>query len=372
MSDNIWSNEFNPFQKFKVLCHYDRMRKIFTGDFDAPINIALDIIQGTEKEKRCGKGFNCNFCMSNWEEESSPAEIPKEILFQIPEFFHSWGVKSICLAGHHSDPTMYNHNDLIHFLRLCKQFNIHIGFVSNGAYFSPQLLEEIARTCKWTGFSINAGNASEHKKITGSDTWDKIIDNIKYLSEYIKQYRLDHSIGYKFLITDDNYRSILDAVKLAREIGVRHFQIRPCDLPRERSIRIDKEIVEKQIKEALTLEIPGKFEVFGIREKFTNDFQKKTPYKCVATPLGSTWMANGEIAICPDRRWSIHQENMSLGNFIREGLESIRRKWGGLDHLAMIAEANRRISECHRCTSLHWHILYRHTVERDDMDLTLI
>ena len=63
---------------------------------------------------------------------------------------------------------------------------------------------------------------------------------------------------------------------------------------------------------------------------------------------------------------------MKLGNFIEEGLESIRRKWGGKEHIKMIQEANKCIGSCIRCTSCHWHELYEEVIEKDSMDVTLI
>jgi len=374
MSDNIWSNEFNPFQKFKVLGWLSQLKSIQSGNFQAPVNIALDICQGSQEHKMCGGSFNCNFCMSNLEDKGLSTSIPKKLLLQMPLFFSEWGVKSLCLAGHHSDPVMYNHSVLVEFLRLCMRYNIEIGFVSNGAYYSDILLEEVARTCNWSGWSINAGTTESHELITGSSpgTFDKIIANIDKMSKHILKYKLKHDIGYKYLITDDNYKDILTGIKLAREIGVRHFQIRPTQLSLERTKRIDIESVNEQIKEGLTYEIPGKFEVFGIREKFTPEFTKKTPKRCIASPLGSTWKADGDIVICPDRRWSAHLPDMILGNFIEEGLEGIRRKWGGEAHRKMIQAANDHIGSCIRCTSYHWHDIYEKCIEDDLLDITLI
>jgi len=372
MSVNIETNEYNPFNKYKVLAWYDRMKRIETGNFDAPVNIALDVLSGTSTHKLCG-GFQCSFCMSNFSPDEKVARIPKEILFTMPHFFHDWGVKSLCLAGHNSDPLMYNHNDMIEFLRLCQRFNIEVGFVSNGAFYTDAMIEEVARTCNWSGWSINAGKAETHLKITGSDKFNSVISNIEKMSEVIEKYRLKHDIGYKFLITDDNYMEIIDAIKLSSEIGVRHLQIRPCELPIEKSKKIDVSIVEEQIKEGIErYERPGEFEVFGVREKFKSDFTKITPKRCIASPLGSTWMADGSISLCPDRRWSVHQPNMSLGNFIEEGLEAIRRKWGGVKHKKMIEEANKQIDSCIRCTSLSWHNIYEEVIVKDSLDITLI
>lgn len=373
-AENIWGNEYNPFQKFKILAWYDRMLRIRTGNFAPPVNIALDIIQGTRGKKQCGK-FNCDFCMSNLDDEGKVDHIPRDLLLTIPQFYNEWGVKSICLAGHNSDPCIYPHKELIDFLRLCKQWNVEVGFVSNGAYYTNDLLEEVARTCKWSGWSINAGSPEDHANITNTKDekiFLRILENMKKMSEYIEEKRLDHAIGYKFLITDNNYTHILDAIKLAKSNGTRHFQIRPCELSLERSKKIDIESVKEQIKSGLEHEEKGKFEVFGVMEKFTLEFEKKPPKRCIASPLGSTWKADGNVVICPDRRWSAHKEFMSLGNFRTEGLESIIRKWGGAEHKRMIYAANGDIGNCIRCTSYSWHEMYENVIERDLMDITLI
>jgi MoaA/NifB/PqqE/SkfB family radical SAM enzyme len=372
-SENIWTNELNPFQKFKVLCHYDRMLKIPSGNFAPPVNVALDILQGTHDHKRCG-GLSCNFCMSNLEDKGQEATLPHAAILEIPKFFRDWGVLSVCLAGHHSDPLMYHHSKLCTLLRGFYRNDIEVGFVTNGIGFDELMVEEVARSCKWTGVSVNAGCEETYMLQTGAlaGVWGRVLNNIVDLTNYCKSRRIVHPVGFKFLITDDNYGEITQAVILAKKLGCRQVQVRPCELPEERRRKIDVEVVENQLRAAREHEVPGVFEVFGIREKFTSNLSKMTPRRCIATPLGSTWKADGDVVICPDRRWSAHQPNMVLGNFLTDGLEGIRRKWGGPEHRAMIAEANKRIHECIRCTAYQWHNLYEHTVVEDDMDLRLI
>ena len=366
---NIWTNEYNPFQKWKNLRWYDRMEAIKEGKFQAPVNIALDLIQGTERKKKCG-GFKCNFCMSNFSEfEEKEAQVPHDIALSLPKFFSEWGVKSLCIAGHHSDPTMYDQDVMIEFLKLCKQYNVQVGFVTNGAFLTDKLIRALVDTCKWTGFSVNAGTKETHEYITCTNTWDKIIQNIKTMYAYQLETNSKHTIGYKYLITDDNYMEILAGVKLASEIGVRHFQLRPTELDPEKSARIDTATVEYQMKEALKYQ-SDKFEVFGLREKFTKEFTKCVPEKCIASPLGSTWMADGTVVICPDRRWTANKFN--LGNFITEGAEAIKAKWGGPDHLKMIEEINCDLKNCIRCTGLSWHTIMQKCVIEDSLDSTLI
>lgn len=374
---NLWKNEYNPFNKWKVLAWYDRLQAIKNwengiGTLHAPVNIALDLIQGTESIKKCG-GHRCNFCMSNLEDTGKEAIIPYEVALKLPKFFHDWGVKSICIPGHHSDPLMYNNDILSQFLYLCLDYKIEVGFVSNGALYNDKSLKFVAETSNWSGWSINAGSREIHEKITGTKTFERILKNMSKMRELCIKHKLNHDIGYKFLITDDNYTEIYLAAKLAKENGARHFQIRPCELPLERSNKIDVSLVEESILKTIDdLEVKGEFEVFGIREKFTPTFTKKVPRRCISSPLGSTWKADGNIVICPDRRWSYNKDGMVLGNFITDGLDKIKELWGSEKHRIMIQKANKDLENCIRCTSWHWHDIFENVIEEDLMDITLI
>ena len=354
--DNIWTNDYNPFQGWKVLAWYDRMKAIKTGNFKPPVNIALDPIQGTPDKKRCG-GLSCNFCMSNLD-GCEPAEIPHGIFLELPEFFSEWGVKSLCIAGHNSDPAMYNQDVMGEFLKRCHFNGLDVGFVSNGVRYGDDLIKSVASYCRWSGWSVNAGLPETYEKITGVDAFWTVLDNMSKCSEHGSR------CGYKFLVTDDNYKEIASACAMARNYGATHFQVRPCELPKERSDKIDVKEVASQMKGCIKLQRDG-FGVFGIGEKFTKTLSKKTPKRCIASPLGSTWMADGRVVICPDRRW-----DDGIWNFLSVGTGTVKREWGHLWHKAFIDRVD--TEACIRCTSYRWHEIYENTVEEDNLDITLI
>jgi len=373
MSNNIISNEYNPFQKWKVLAHYERMLKIQTGNFAPPVFVGLFPIQGISTKKKCG-GFNCNYCISDFEETAVEASYPKDVFLSLPKFFHDWGVLSATLSGHNSDPLAYNHDTLIEFLRLWNGHHLDIGIISNGILYTDNLIEDVARNANWSGWSMNSGKSETHAKIscTKEGTFDKVVSNIVKTAEYRDKHKLKHQIGYKFLILDKNFDEIIDAVKLAKSIGINQMQIRPAELPFDRASKIDSKIVEDQMREAMSFAVPGKFDIYGIREKFTTDFTKRVPKRCIASPLGTTWKADGDVALCCDRMWDTHIEGFSLGNFIEEGPEAIRRKWGSADHKKMIDNINNTLDKCIRCTYYNWHVIYENCVNEDKLDVNLI
>ena len=371
-NNNIWTNPYNPFQFWKTLAWYDEMISIKEGKFQAPVNVALDLLSGTDSKKLCG-GFKCKMCMSDLADDEKIYKIESELLMKMPKFFSEWGVKSLCIAGHNSDPCAYPHNDLINFLELCKKYKIDIGLVSNGALYTDYLMQIVVRTTNWSGFSVNAGTEEDHEKITGrKGAFNLVMSNMRRMADLVKANNLPHKIGYKFLILPDNYNHIFEAAEQAKKNGARHMQIRPCQLSEDQVSLIDTKIVEEQIKESLKLEIPGQFEIFGIREKFNPEFKKVQPKRCIASPLGSTWMANGKVVICPDRRWSENNPIMVLGNFVENGLESIKELWGSEKHFKMIEAYNKDLDNCIRCTSLKWHEIFEQCVEEDNLDISLI
>ena len=355
--DNTWTNEHNPFQSWKVLAWYDRMKAIKNGNFAPPVNIALDPIQGTPNKKVCG-GHSCNFCMSDLD-NSTEARIPHDVLLSMPSFFSEWGVKSLCIAGHNSDPLMYDHDVMCEFLKRCHGDGLDVGFVSNGASYSTKLLGAVASYCKWSGWSVNAGFASTYRTITGTDKLHVVVSNM------IEASKLGSRVGFKFLITDDNYREIGVACGLARNSGATHFQVRPCELPKERSDKIDVEVVEGQLSLCMDMQ-EDNFGVYGVGEKFTAELTKMTPKRCVASPLGSTWMADGRVVICPDRRW-----DRGWTNFLcDEGLDVVRDMWGGALHKGAIRSID--TDDCIRCTAYRWHEIYENVIEEDNVDVALI
>ncbi|KKN01058.1 hypothetical protein LCGC14_1131640, partial [marine sediment metagenome] len=287
---------------------------------------------------------------------------------KIPKFLHDWGVKAVCLAGESGDPSLYP--GLHKVLKEFHYWNIDIGLVSNGFAYTDRQIRAAAHYCKFVGFSMDAGTPESYAKVHGvpGTNFEKVIENIKRLARYKEENNLDVQIGYKFLLFPESYDTLLKAAEIASDIGVNHFQIRPAEIPVGETKKIDISEVNKQIEEAMKLETKD-FGVFGIRHKFKPDFTKKTPKHCYATPLTSTWTADGSIILCVDLR----DENYNtLCNYRKEGLQRIKELWGSEKHRKLIEGLNQRLDNCKRCTNFGYNEIVEKAFVKDSMDMRLI
>jgi len=356
-----WSSPFNPFNSFKVLAYSEQLQMLADGKIPPyPIVVNLDLVRGCN--------YKCKYCIWTKRRDLEPTKVPIDLALKIPKFLHDWGVKAVCLAGESGDPSLYP--GLHKVLKEFHYWNIDIGLVSNGFAYTDRQIRAAAHYCKFVGFSMDAGTPESYAKVHGvpGTNFEKVIENIKRLARYKEENNLDVQIGYKFLLFPESYDTLLKAAEIASDIGVNHFQIRPAEIPVGETKKIDISEVNKQIEEAMKLETKD-FGVFGIRHKFKPDFTKKTPKHCYATPLTSTWTADGEIHACVDLR---DQSYDILCNYRKDGLQRIKELWGSEKHRKIIEGINQRLDNCKRCTNFGYNEIVEKAFVKDSMDMRLI
>jgi len=355
-----WLDPFNPFNSWKSLAWAQHMQGIVDGELLPPVVVNWDLVLGCI--------YKCRWCMWRKRQKLPNSMVPPELVRRIPKFLHDWGVKACCLAGDWGDPTQ--HPDLPTALRLLHYWNIDVGLTNNGFLLGESLTPFAAHYTKFTGFSVDAGTADSYAAVhnTPPENFTVVIKNIEHLANYAQRYSLPVQIGYKFLIFPESYRTLYEAARIAREIGARDFQIRPAHLPVSATRKINIDEVNEQIQRARELETKS-FRIFGIRHKFTPTFEKKQPEHCWATPLTSTWCADGKIVACVDLR---DEEYNTLCNYITDELDEVKRVWGSKKHLNIIRELNQHLDNCKRCTNYMYNEIIENAFVQDKMDVRLI
>lgn len=363
-----WSSPYNPFNSMKALVHADRFEAILEGKPKPPLVVNFDLTN------KCN--YDCCFCMfANRERTDSSgknfrgnkAELPKGYALQLPKLWKKWGVKASCLAGG-GEPTL--HPDCLELLKEYKKNDIELGFVTNGYLVNNEKWwETVCKSCKFIGFSIDAGNKEDYAKTKGvkPEAFDKVIDNIRNLAKTKERLNSDVQIGYKYVLDENNWKHIYEAAKIAKDIGVNHFQFRPA-------IHQNPEIFGrdlKQIKRQITY-AQGRFEredykVMGIMHKFNQDLTKKHDFeKCRATILTTTWCADGNVYLCTDTRgnhWA------KLGEHYPNPKKFIKF-WGSKKHKDIVKKIDHR--KCDRCTLGPYNEMFEQVFIQDKMDMNLI
>jgi MoaA/NifB/PqqE/SkfB family radical SAM enzyme len=358
-----WTNPYNPFNSMKALVHADSFESILNGKPKNPIVLNFDLTN------KCN--YNCNFCMFGGQRERADkqgenfrkgnATIPEGYALTLPKIWADWGVKAVCLAGG-GEPTL--HKDCLDFIKECKKNNLELGFVTNGLLVDEKYWKEINNSCKFVGFSIDAGTREDYSRTKGvpKENFKKVLDNMKGIRE-----NGNVQIGYKFVLDKNNYEHIYEGAVLAKIFGANHFQFRPAIEPDFDFYKDKIEFIKEQINRAQALDDKD-FQVFGVMHKFNENLSKKHNFKkCLANLLTTTWCADGKVYMCTDTRgndWSYlinHYPNP----------EKVLEYWGSKEHLEKISKIDFK-NNCDRCTLGPYNEMFEQVFIQDKMDRYLI
>jgi len=363
-----WSNKFNPFNSWKNLVHSKHFKSILNRKALPPININFDMTN------ICN--YNCRFCMFANRKRTDKTgakfrnneSLDTKYILSLPKLWKKWGVKATCIGGG-GDPTC--HPACTRMLMECKKQGLDIGFVTNGFLCNdiPWWLI-ICQTCKFVGFSIDAGNEEDYAKVKGvpAEQFYQVMRNIVSIAKTKKVLNSKVNIGFKFLIDDKNYKSIYQAIKLASEIGCNTIQVRPAISPTQ--VKLFKEHgkeIWNQVKRGRKFERDD-FKVMGVTHKFNPDFSKKHAFKkCRATMLTTTWCADGKVYMCTDTRgnpWAY------LADHYPNPKKFIKKYWGSKDHWDKVDKIN--LKKCDRCTLCAQNEFFENVFIDDKMEKNLI
>lgn len=358
-----WSDIYNPFNSIKAMAHSDRCQAIVNEDFLPPVTVDWDLVLGCN--------YNCPHCIWGKRRNMAPTMVPREMIQQVPSFLREWGVKGVCLSGECGDPAQ--HPDLPEALRLLHHNNIDVGLTTNGyALNDPFKREAAAHYCRWVGFSMDAAEHTTYSKVHGValDVFGGVGRIILSMTDYADAHLLPVQISCKFIILPQNYSEIAQAARMAKDLGCQDFHVRPAWIPESERAKIDLNVVEEQCALAREFEDEN-FHVYTVTHKFTGCLEKREIKHCWASPLRSTWSADGNVIICGDRRDVV--KNNVLCNYIADGLGAVRMAWNSSLHHALIDNINRNeVQDCKRCICYGYNEMIENVFVKDKMDKNVL
>jgi MoaA/NifB/PqqE/SkfB family radical SAM enzyme len=329
----------------KVLMWREHLEACAKGDYLPPVNV------DTDPSNRCQ--FSCLWCNAYdmIHGESEMKDLPEEHLLKLADFYKDWGVLSSCVAGG-GEPLM--NNGTMAFLERMHNNGLENGLITNGVLLDDEKIDIVAKTCRWVGFSMDAAKSNTYLKVKGiknEKLFNKVVENIKKLTKKINDLGIKNDVCYKFLLHPYNANEIYDAVKLAKECGVKDFQLRPVgwiNLTKTKGKQIDftglYEKIDKQIEKALELETDD-FHVYGIRHKFNPNLKPKKNFKkCWTIPMLPTFGADGNVHTCFDMRG---RKDLIMCSHYPDPTE-ILKFWNSEEHHKIIDNID--INKCPRCT----------------------
>ena len=344
-----WSNPWNPFNSAKVLLWREHLEACVEEQYLPPITVDID------PANKCM--FDCPHCNAYDIINHSGKVMSEKHMIKLVDFLADWRdstrhnvPNSACVSGG-GEPYM---NKNINALFECMHIkSMEIGPITTGFLLTDEDIDIAARTCRWFGFSVDAGTASTYiklKGISGHTAFYKTIENMKKLVARIKHHGSKCDVAYKFLLTPDNADEIYTAIKLARDIGVKDFHLRPAGWDniskvKEKPVYESLSYINQQIEEGMKLETKD-FRVFGIRHKFNPDFSRKINFlRCWTIPLLPTFGADGNVHTCFDMRG---RKDLIMCRHDPDPTEIIRF-WNTDKHREMVRSI--KVNDCPRCFS---------------------
>jgi hypothetical protein len=210
---------------------------------------------------------------------------------------------------------------------------------------------------------MDAGTAKTYAKVKGTtnERFDSMVRNVRGLVKYNKKCQ----ISLKYLFHPDNCHEIYRACKLAKEIGVVDFHIRPCCMSGFKGVEKKEftskqiESINRQISKCFKLEDEN-FRVYGVRHKFAPDFGVANNFKkCLASPLLLIAESDGYAYLCLEFR--------GVKKYRLCKLEDVRKFWGSKKHLNMIKKIKPEKDCLARCTMTAYNSQIEECIIEDKM-----
>lgn len=231
------------YSSFKVIAHEEKVKQLKEGEIITPVMVQWDI------SNRCN--LQCNFCfylinpLSDWDKN---AIMPTELCFRVLDELKDLGVKAIEWTGGGS---VECHPDYKRILLESKELGFENALVTNGTLLDNDALD-IIKDFEWIRFSVDAAYRKTYKRIKDSCGFTDVISNIKKLINIKEK---SNVVGFSFIVCRENYKEIVNAAKLAKNLGCDNIRFSLAMTPEGDSIfRGIWDDCVKQLREAKKLE----------------------------------------------------------------------------------------------------------------------
>jgi len=205
----------------KLYYHLDRVNEFLKNGDCYPIYIEVSPVGSCN--------HRCIFCAYDYIEYPN-RKLDMEIFLRFIDEISCCGLKSMVFAGE-GEPLI--HPNIGKFITYAKEKGIDVGLFTNGELLDKKLNETILKSLTFVRFSINGGNKDSYNLIHKRDTFNKVIENLKYCATLKKQKSLDVTIGIQFVLLPENIDSIKDLIFIVRDMGIDYLSIKPFVLQNE-------------------------------------------------------------------------------------------------------------------------------------------
>ncbi len=282
----------------KIFYHPEQIVKYKKKERPFPITMEIDLTN------RCN--HKCTFCFYAEHISVDKSTLKYEVLTQRIEELAKLGCKGISFTGG-GEPTLHPKfkDILIHTNKL----NIDCGLITNGSVIH-RFAEELVQNLKWIRISLAGGDKESYKKVQGVDQFERIIRNIKILSEKKVDLNSNLNIGVRVLVTPDNINCIENLANLLKDSAINYIQFAPDMFTKDEGRFWNSEETQKIFKN--TNEILSKNNILQLTAGYLKHQDNLDYVKtCYAHFFQAALTAEGNMLFCKNAR---DDKKFNLGN----------------------------------------------------------
>lgn len=287
-------------------------------DLTYPISVELSLTN------RCN--FNCVWCSDKDLRARESGDLDFEVAKRLFLDLKEGGTKGIVIEGG-GEPTI--HKRFADIVDLAFDMGLGVGLITNG---SVPIDRELADKFEWIRVSLDASNAEEQRKLKNSDTFEKVMSNIKNFCQS------KAAVGIGYVVTVDNLGSLDPLILRLSDFGAKYIQFRPVIDHPELDAKIDLSYLKRYEH--------GNFSVItdGMQQ---NLLEGNSELPCTAHSLTTVITADGNVYLCG--RLNIHRWFEPMGNINDQSFKDI---WTGdkrREQSQMVLDASFCMEHCPRC-----------------------
>lgn len=207
------------FTSFKPAWHLDKIAQLREHRDIIPTHVQLIISDLCNQDCHfCAYRMSGGFSTENFADEEGNKN-PKRFMptgkaMEILEDCADLGVKAIEFTGG-GEPTV--HPDHLDIIEYAQTLGLQTGLVTNGVRIKEH---KAFRDLTWLRVSLDAGKRETYERIRKSKQWDRALSNIKLATTFDSTY-----LGVGFVITRENYKEIVEACSLVKDLGVPYIRL---------------------------------------------------------------------------------------------------------------------------------------------------
>ncbi len=198
----------------KLIYHYDKLEKIRQRKPQFPVHMTLSL------GNYCN--HKCLWCTVYAAQQNEAQQVDGTRLLTFLDNASKRGLRAVGYVGN-GEPTA--HKDFATIIKGANGLGLEQGMFTN-AYLIDRYMDDILSWFTYLRVSLDAGTGETHDKTHDvNGQFDKIIDNIGELVR--RRENKTPSIGIQFAVHRINFGDLLEGARLARDIGVDYFSVKP-------------------------------------------------------------------------------------------------------------------------------------------------